>query len=437
MDNPKYPKLSIMMLLQYMVWGAWLPVAARFLSASSKEGGLGFSGAQIGMILGLAGSIGAVSAPFIAGQLADRYFSTERFMAFLLLIGGIVKWITASQSSYGAWLVLSILYSVIYTPTLALSNSLAFAHMKDANKEFPYVRVWGTIGWIVASWIFPMIWLQKDLKFQLMPPFLVGPEVDGVTHRLVDSLRFSGVISFGYAAFCLLLPHTPPKKNAVESLAFAKAFALLKRPSFAILVAASLPISAIHQIYFLQTGPFFSHLGIADSKIGPVLTVAQFAEIIVITSLGFMLKKLGFRWVVFVGGMAYFARYAIFGTVDLPVPLIVCSQALHGFCYSCFFAASFIYVDRIAEADVRHSAQTVFGIIILGGGPVLGGFLSGKLQELFTPEGGSVDYSKLWYTLSAIGLITSVAFAAFFRDETKDRVASLTLDEATEESEVV
>jgi MFS family permease len=122
----KNSRLGTMMFLQYALWGAWLPVTARYLSASVAEGGLGFSGSEIGMILGLAGSIGAVAAPFIAGQIADRYFSTERILAALVIIGGVVKWITAYQTDYSAWLVLSIIYSVVYMPTLALSNSITF-----------------------------------------------------------------------------------------------------------------------------------------------------------------------------------------------------------------------------------------------------------------------------------------------------------------------
>ena len=281
-------RLSLMMFLQYAVWGAWLPLAARYLSAPSAEGGLGFTGAQIGMILGLAGSIGAMASPFIAGQLADRYFSTERFLAFLLAVGGVVKWITAAQTGYSAWLVLSICYSVVYMPTLALSNSMAFANLSDPDGQFPKVRVWGTIGWIAVSWVFPMLYLQSNLQFGWMPPFLTGPELPNVTARLADSLRFSAVISWGYAVFCLFLPHTPPKKDAIEPLAFAKAFGLLKTRSFAVLVAASLPISVIHQIYFLQTPPFFSHLGLLDSQIGPAMTIGQFSEIAVMALLGWL-----------------------------------------------------------------------------------------------------------------------------------------------------
>ena len=416
----KNQRLGAMMFLQYALWGAWLPVTARYLSAPVAEGGLGFTGSQIGMTLGLAGSIGAVLAPFIAGQIADRYFSTERILAFLVTAGGVVKWITSYQTEYSAWLVLSIIYSVLYMPTLALSNSITFAHIDNQENDFPKIRIWGTIGWIVASWIFPMIWLQTNLNFQWMPPFIVGAEVPNVTSRLADALKFSGLISITYGAFCFLLPHTPPKKDATEKLAFKKAFELFRFSSFTTLVIASLAVSVIHQIYFLQTGPFLSHIGILDSQIGPAMTIGQFAEILTMAYLGFFLKRLGFKKVITIGVAAYFMRYAIFGTESFPVWVMVASQAFHGFCYAFFFAAAFIYVDKLADEDVRHSAQTVFGIIILGGGPVIGGWLSGYLQNMYTVE-NIFNYSNFWYTVSAIGLATMVFFYALFREQLVQR----------------
>jgi nucleoside transporter len=409
-------RLSLMMFLQYAVWGAWLPLAGRYLSASPADGGLGFTGGQIGLILGLAGSIGAVASPFIAGQVADRYFRTERFLAFLLAVGGVIKWVTALQTDYQPWLWLSIAYSVVYMPTLALSNSMAFSHLSSPATGFPRVRVWGTIGWIAASWVFPMIYLQSDLRLQAMPPFLVGPELPNVTARLADSLRFSAIISWGYALFCLLLPATPPRREGVEPLAVAKAFGLLRKRSFAVLVAASLPIAIIHQIYFIQAPPFLSSLGLLDSQIGPAMTIGQFSEIAVMAVLGLILMRLGFRTVITLGAVAYFVRYLIWSLPGLPVEVMVSSQALHGVCYACFFAASFIYTDKVAPPDVRHSAQTVFGILILGGGPVLGGILSGLLQERYTSAAG-VDFAPLWRVVSLIGLATALFFAAMFREK--------------------
>ncbi|MGH7582386.1 MAG: MFS transporter [Gemmatimonadales bacterium] len=412
-------RLSFMMFLQYAVWGAWLPLAARYLTAPTGQGGLGFTGTQMGIILGLAGSIGACAAPFIAGQFADRHFSTERFLAVLLAIGGVVKWVTASQTSFGAWLILSICYSIVYMPTLALSNSMAFANLADRDRGFPRVRVWGTIGWIAASWIFPMLYLQTGLHFSWMPPFLSGPEVANVTHRLADSLRFSGLISWGYAIYCLTLPHTPPKRQGVEKLAFAKAFRLLRMPSFAVLVAASLPISVIHQVYFLQTPPFFSHLGLLDSQIGPAMTIGQFSEAALMATLGFLLVRLGFRAVITIGALAYFVRYFIWSMTALPVSVLVGSQILHGLCYACFFAGAFIYTDRVAPPDVRHSAQTVFGILILGGGPVLGGLLSGWLQDSYAHTAAGVDYALLWRVVAFIGLAAGIFFWFAFREQSE------------------
>ena len=415
----KNSRLGTMMFLQYALWGAWLPVTARYLSASISDGGLGFSGTQIGMILGLAGSIGAIASPFIAGQIADRYFSTERILAFLVTAGAIVKWVTASQTDYQSWLVLSIIYSVLYMPTLALSNSITFAHIDDQENNFPKIRVWGTIGWIVASWAFPMIWLQTDLQLQWMPPFIVGAEIPNVTSRLADALKFSSIISISYGAFCFLLPPTPPKRDAVEKLAFKKAFDLFQYSSFTILVIASLAVSIIHQIYFLQTGPFLSHIGIPDSQIGPAMTIGQFAEILAMAYLGFFLKRLGFKKVITIGIAAYFFRYVIFGTAMLPVWIIVVSQVFHGFCYAFFFATAYIYVDKLADQDVRHSAQTVFGIIILGGGPVIGGWLSGYLQNMYTVD-NVFSFSNFWYTMSAIGLVTMIFFLMLFQEQLSD-----------------
>ena len=412
----KNSRLGAMMFLQYALWGAWLPVTARFLSAPIAEGGLGFTGPQIGMILGLAGSIGAIAAPFIAGQLADRYFSTEKFLAVLMLVGGVLKWYTSMQTTYSAWLILSIAYSIVYMPTIALTNSITFYHIDDQENDFPRIRVWGTIGWIAASWAFPMIWLQTNLSIQWMPPFFVGLEVPDVTSRLADALKFSGIISIFFAPYCFMLPHTPPKADAVEKLAFKKAFQLFNKPSFKILVIASLAISIVHQIYFIQAGPFLSHIGLKDSQIGPATTIGQFAEIITMIFLGYFLKNLGFRKVITIGTVAYFARYAVFGTESLPVWLIVVSQALHGICFAFFFAAAFMYVDRITDKDIRHSAQTVFGTIILGGGPVIGGWLSGFLQEYYTAN-GVFNFSNFWYTIAGLSILTTLFFYSSFREE--------------------
>jgi len=420
-------RLGGMMFLQYAIWGVWLPVLSIYLMTPTEEGGLGFTGEQLGWLMGAAASIGAITAPFIC-SLADRHFSAERFLAFLLFTGGIVKFTTAFQESYTAWLFLSIVYSILYMPTLSLTNSIAFAHLKDAEKEFPKVRVWGTIGWIAASWLFPMIYLQTDLKFTAMPPFLVGTDLPDVTARLAGALKISGIVAILYAIFCFRLPHTPPKKEGVETIAVAKAFGLLKNKSILYIVIASLPISIIHQIYFIEAGPYLTKsIGLATSSVGPAMTVGQFAEIGVLALLGFFLKNFGFRVTLLMGGMGYVLRYAIWGLVAMSddvgtmgTTIAIISQGLHGFCYACFFAAAYIYVDRMASDDIRNSAQAVFGIIILGIGPIFSGFVMSKLIIWFGNGEVVTNFSGLWFALSAVALITTIFLWIVFRDESQE-----------------
>ena len=413
-------RLYLMMLLQYGVYGVWLPVASRFLSAETSVGGLGFSDFQIGMIITVAGAIGALAAPLVAGQIADRYFATERCLAVLLLAGGIVKYMTAYQTTYTGWMWLSVLYAICFVPTIALTNSLAMANLDDPKHQFPKVRSVGGIAWIAAGWVFSMVWLQTDLRLQWLPPFFSGTNLPDAPARMIDSVRVAGVMSVGYAVFCWFgLPHTPPKRGSVEKLAFAKAFALVRRRSVAVLVIASVMLSIIHFFYYVQTSKYLASIGLRDAYIMPAMSLGQFTEIIVLAVLGLVLPRLGFRTVMTLGAFCYFLRYAIFGTVGLPLGVIVASLSLHGLCFGCFFAAAFIYVDRISPPDVRSSAQTAIMLVVLGIGPLIAGPLNGVLSEWCTPTGGQLDYSTFWYTAGAVGLAAALFVVLLFRDETE------------------
>lgn len=429
MHDPAAPgwlgsRLSLMMFLQYAVPGIYIPVLGRYLLAPPGTGGLGFSNDELGLVMGTAGTIGALTAPLVAGQIADRHFSTERIMAVLLVAVGAILLVTAYQTTFWPWMLLSIAYAVVYTPTMMLSNSLAFAHMTDADRQFPRVRVWGTLGWVIVAWVFPMVWLQTDLALTWKPPFLVGTEVPDVTGRLVGALKGGGLIALVYGLYCLTLPHTPPKREAPEPLAFLKAFSLLRRPSFMVLMVAGFIISPIHQVYFIQTGTFLSKIGLRDADILPAMSLGQIGELAMMAVLGLMIRRLGFRWVLAIGASAYFLRYLLFGLTGLPLGVVVASQALHGVCFACFLAAAYIYVDHLAEPDVRHSAQQVFGVVVLGTGPILGGWLNGRLAAWFTSEGGLLAYTPFWLTLSAVGFVAMLIMAIGFRAENRPRAAA-------------
>jgi nucleoside transporter len=413
--------LSVMMFLQYAVWGIWLPYLANYLGAPISSGGLGFSGAQIGWLLGLAGSIGAISAPFLAGQIADRFMNAERYLGLLLISGGIVKFITASATSYYSFLGLSIVYSILYMPTLALTNSIAFAHLEDAEKQFPRVRVWGTIGWIIASNAFPLLWLQTNLHATWLPPFLNGTEKPNATALLADCLRFSGAMAVAYGIWAMLaLPKTPPSRNVESPLAFTRAFGLLKHRGFLVVTMIALPIAMIHQVYFFRTGPFLEALGFGKALVGPIMSIGQISEIFFLSILGLLIVRLGYRQTLVLGCLAYALRFALFaGATEQTRHLVVLANALHGLCYGCFFAGAYIYVERVASADIRHSAQTVFGIIILGVGPVLAG-LYNQYFDRFThtlPSGVKVqEYWQFWWAQAGVAFIAMVLLFLLFPD---------------------
>ena len=411
-------RLSVMMFLQYAVWGIWLPIMANYLGAAEAEGGLGFTGGQIGWILGLAGAIGAVAAPFIAGQIADRYLNAEHALALLLLLGGIVKIILAEQTSYTAWLWLSIIYSVLYMPTLALTNSIAFANLDDPEKKFPPVRALGTIGWIVASVAFPLLWMKTDIKFVAYWPFLDGSNLADGTARIADAVTASGIIAIGYAFYSLLLPKTPPSKDVKHPLAFAEAFSLFTRMDLLVMTVAALLISMIHQCYFFRTGPYLEHaIGFAVSDVPAVMAIGQISEIVVLAILGLFLKKLGYKWVLVLGALSYVLRYGIFaGVLASPEPsqgIVQAAMVLHGLNYGFFFAGSFLYVEKVAPENIRHSAQTVYGIIILGAGPVLAGFYNQQFDR-FKDIDGNQQYNQFWWTQSGIALLTLLILLTLF-----------------------
>ena len=415
-------RLSVMMFLQYAVWGVWLPYLANYLTGSVDEGGLGFSMAQMGWILGLAGSIGAVTAPFLAGQIADRFINAEIYLGLLLIVGGVLKWLTASATGYNHFLTLSILYSIVYMPTLALTNSIAFANLKNSERQFPQVRTFGTIGWIVASSAFPLIWMQTNIEFSPYPPFLVGTEKVNSIGFIDDALRVSGVLSVAYGLFAIIfMPRTPPTRNVERPFAFLSAFAMLKRPSFFVLTLVALPISMIHQVYFFQTGPFIEKgLNFKGSLIGPIMSIGQFAEIAVLAVLGIFLKRIGYRWVIILGAAAFAARFGLFAIATEETRFIVPgAMVLHGLCYGFFFAGAYLYIEKIATADIRHSVQTVFGIIILGVGPVLAGFYNAWLSgfaEIPGVDGAdpTINYARVWNVQALIGLGSAIILAVAF-----------------------
>ena len=393
-------RLSLMMFLQYAIWGSWAAVLGAYLGAPQAGTDatlyLNFSKSQAGVIFSLL-PLATIFAPFIFGQLADRLVSTQYLLALCHIAGGLTMFALGFQTAYTPILWLMLLFSLMYAPTLALTNSVAFSHMKDSEREFGFIRVFGTLGWIAAGWILAgwRNWL---------------PAVPG------DMLFLAGGFAILLGLFSLALPNTPPKREGANPLAFLEALALFRNRSFAVFMVISFVVGTELEFYYILTSPYLEHLGVARANVSALMSIAQIAEIVVMAVLlPLMLPKLGARKLLAWGVIAWPVRYAIFAF--LPVTwLVAASLALHGFCYVFFFVVGFIYVDRIAPKDIRASAQALMAIVVLGVGRFIGSRLAGWISDTFT-KGTQTDWQSTFLVPCALTVVCALAFLLFFREE--------------------
>jgi nucleoside transporter len=400
-------RLGIMMFLQYAIWGSWAPVLSAYL-----QNNLGFSGVQLGIIFSLL-PLATIVSPFIGGQFADRWFPSQKVIAVLQLAGGAVLILIANVTAFGPMMWLMLFYSLIYAPTLALTNSIAFVNLKSSEKEFGAIRVWGTIGWIAAGWA-------------LTGWRLMAKSPDGIAMK-GDVLLLAGIFSIIMGIFSFFLPHTPPKKEGAKPWAFLEALKMFKDKNFTIFAVISFVVATELQFYYVLTSPFLTsaRIGVSQKSIGAVMTIAQVAEIFVMAFLlSWALKKFGMRRTLTLGILAWPIRYIIF-VIGQPSWLVIASLALHGFCYVFFFTAAYIYVDNIAPKDIRHSAQGLIATIILGFGNFVGSLFCGWIQNTFTTTAinaagetvKTIDWTKTFLVPTALTILCLVVFLAFFREK--------------------
>jgi nucleoside transporter len=427
MNNSRRFKLFLMMVLEFFIWGAWLPLIFGYLPS------LGFSPAEQSWILN-AFPIAAIVGMFFSNQFADRHFAAEKFLAFSHFVGGLAILGCAFTKSFWPFFSLMMIHCLLYVPTISITNSIAFANMKDAQKEFGIVRMGGTIGWILAAWPFTFILVDWDKVQAANPEGIVhwlgtvlssGLTGDALKHATAWTFIVAGVASLLLAGFSFLLPHTPPKKaseGAGEKLAWLEAVKLLKHPFVLVLWLVTLVDSFVHNCYFNWTGSFLGAareaggVGIPGNWIMPVMSVGQIAEILTMFVLGITLKKLGWRTTMIFGILGHAARFAVYAFLPQHQELIIVVQILHGICYAFFFATVYIFVDAYFPKDARASAQGLFNVMILGIGALLANSICPwLLQEKFTdPVTKLADFHGLFLVpmFSAIG--AAVALALFF-----------------------
>ncbi|MFI5455887.1 MAG: MFS transporter [Isosphaerales bacterium] len=434
MNSAIRAKLSVMMFLEYVIWGAWLPLLGLYLGADYLD----FGRLEKAWIFG-AFAIASLTGMFFGGQLADRYFAQEKFLAFSHLIGGLSMLALAYQKTFWPFFGLMMLHCFFYVPTLSVTNSIAFSNLKDAQKDFGFIRLWGTIGWIAAAWPFifiPIDWSKVPALDQAggIVPWLgtvLSKEVlktgPSMAAALSSTFTVAGLVSLVLAVFCLTIPHTPPSKSEASAFAPIEAFKLLAVPSILVLFFVTFLDSLVHWCYFVWTSSFLPKLGLPENWIQPAMSIGQIAEIFTMAWLGYFLKRLGWRRTMIIGILGHVVRFGIYslgyyyqGTMWLWI--VILSNVVHGFAYAFFFATVYIFVDETFPKDIRTSAQSLFNLLILGLGPFLGGFLWSWLGDVFKTPGGEIQFGYLFLVPLAFGVLASIILAVAFHPEAKEPV---------------
>jgi len=392
-----YLRLSGMMFLEFFIWGAW------FVTLGTYLGSINFSGSNIGYTY-LMNNIAAMVSPFFVGMIADRFFSSERVMGILHLLGGIVIYFASGITEVAPLIIGLLLYNLLYMPTIALANAISFHQMENPDTQFPKVRVWGTIGWIVAGLLITFIQFN----------FYQQVEASSVP------MKIAAVASIILGLYSFTLPHTPPQKSGEKvtmgDILGVKALSLMKERNFLIFVISSLLVCIPLAFYYNFTNMFLNDLqmtGVAAKQ-----SMGQMSEVIFMVLMPWFFKRLGVKKMLLVGMLAWVLRYILFAMGDMGalVWMLYLGILLHGVCYDFFFVTGQIYVDKKATKDIRASAQGFFAFITYGVGIGVGSIISGQIVDLFTAE-GMKDWTSIWWVPATLALIVTLFFVLTFKSE--------------------
>ncbi len=398
--KPKiYTQLSVMMFLEFFIWGAW------FVTLGTYLGSIKFTGTQVGYTY-LMNNIAAIISPFFVGMIADRFFASQKVMAVLHLLGGIVIFFASDLVTVGGLILGLLLYNVLYMPTIALANAVSFHQMENPDAQFPRVRVWGTIGWIVAG---------------LSITLILGRYYEHVEATAIP-LKMAAVGSVLLGIYAFFLPDTPPKNVGkditVGDILGVKALKLLKEKNFLIFVISSLLICIPLAFYYNFTNMFLNELGMTGTAAKQ--SMGQMSEVLFMILMPWFFVRLGVKKMLLVGMLSWVLRYILFayGDVGSLVWLLYLGILLHGLCYDFFFVTGMIYVDKKAGTEIRAQAQGFISLVTYGIGIGLGSVISGQIVDWFTVDGVR-QWQTIWWIPSIFAAAVSLLFVLLFKDEKK------------------
>jgi nucleoside transporter len=395
-------RLSLMMFLEFFVWGSWYVTMGTFLGnnlqAKDQDISLAFS----------TQSFGAIIAPFIVGLIADRYFHAQRILGVIHLLGAGLMYLLYSSTDFSGFFPVLLAYMILFMPTLALVNSISFHQMVDPAKEFSVIRVWGTIGWIASG---------------MLISFLAWDSQDGLAEGLLkNTWIMASLVSLALGIYSFTLPATPPQAKSGGDFRLSEALgldalSLLKHRNFAIFFLSSILICIPLAFYYQNASPFLTEIGLENST--GKMALGQVSEVLFMLALPIFFSRFGLKKTLIVAMLAWAIRYVFFafGDADSGVWMLLVGIALHGVCYDFFFVSGQIYTDSHAGERFKSSAQGLITLATYGVGMLIGFWAAGLISDYYLNSDGTHRWNSIWLIPAGISLLVLLFFISFFKEE--------------------
>jgi nucleoside transporter len=387
-----------MMFLNFFIWGAWFVTLGTFLGKS-----LNASGTEISLAY-LTQSIGAIIAPFIIGLIADRFFSAQKILGVLHLVGALLLWVASTAQNFASFFPYILCYMILFMPTLALVNAVSFRQMNNPSKEFPVIRVLGTIGWIVAGVAISMFAWDKQ----------------GGETNLGNTFKMASIASIVLGLFSFTLPKTPPAKKGekvmLADLLGLDALRLLKNRSYLLFFLSSVAICIPLAFYYNFTNLFLNEKGMQSTA--GIQSLGQVSEILFMLLMPFFFIRLGVKKMLAIGMFAWALRYLLFayGNIETGYWMLIAGIVLHGICYDFFFVTGQIYTDNLAGERFKGAAQGLITLATYGVGMMIGSLVSGPIVDAYK-TGDTHDWTAVWMVPASIALIVVLVFMLLFKED--------------------
>jgi nucleoside transporter len=389
--------LSFMMFLQYYIWGSWYVTMGTFMTEFLKSSGLQIGAAYSAL------AIATMISPFFIGMVADRYFSAQRLMGVLHILGGLLLFLASKIENNGPFYWVILLYSLAYMPTIALSNSVAFRQMTDPGKEFPVVRVFGTVGWVVAGFMIALLGIEKTpLTFYM-----------------------AAIVSVALGFFSFALPDTPPQakiKSSARSILGIDALVLFRERPYLIFFIAAIFVCIPLSFYFGFANLYLNQSGMQNTA--GKMVMGQISEALFILAIPFLFNRIGVKKMLLIGMTAWILRYLCFayGNIDANLWMLYAGIILHGVCYDFFFVTGYMYTEKKSNERIKNTAQGLFTFVTYGLGMFIGTWFSGFVTSHYTVN-NEYQWSKIWFIPAYIAVVVLICFIFFFKEKRQIEVA--------------